>query len=796
MEKTVLLFILFSLGVSYSNNSQNKNIQGLKESVEIIRDSWGINHIYAKNQEDLFFAQGYTAAKDRLFQFEIWRRQATGSVAEILGERELARDIGTRLFKFRGNLEEELNHYHKDGSSIINAYTNGVNAYINEINKTPDDLPIEFQMLGIKPKLWTPEVVISRHQGLLGNSNDELQIARTVAAIGEEKAKELFWFHPKNPSLNLDLSIDKLGLNEPILDIYDAFREPIKFEREDLVVSYQNNEPFNNLELIQKNQEDSLSIGSNNWLVSGRLMKNGMPLMANDPHRGIANPSLRYMVHLVAPGWNVIGGGEPEIPGISIGHNDYGAWGLTVFRTDGEDIYVYDINPENAEEYLYKGQWLPMNKINEVISIKGKPDKTVSLYYTHHGPVTFIDKKRNKAYAMRCAWLEPGGAPYLASLRMNQASDWESFIEACKYSNIPGENMIWADIHGDIGWQAVGIAPVRKNFSGLVPVPGDGRFEWEGYLPILEKPNALNPKQGYFATANQNVTPKDYTNWDAIGFSWADPFRGDRIEEVLSEKKIFDIEDMRLLQVDEVSVPAKIITKFNHEMKLSGKYAEVLDLLKDWDHKLTSNSIPASIYNEWENQIKVLAKELFIPEIVKDYISNIQLKKIIDWLENPETRFKENPIQERIAFLEKSFTRAIDSLTKKVGADPTKWHYGQTLLKHVTIKHPLGESSNSETREFLNVGPLPRGGNAYTVGSTGSDYEQSSGASFRIIVPVGDWDKTIGTNSPGQSGNPKSNFYKNLFKPWAENTYFPVYFSKDLILLNTVEKVFLIPKSE
>jgi penicillin amidase len=356
--------------------------------------------------------------------------------------------------------------------------------------------------------------------------------------------------------------------------------------------------------------------------------------------------------------------------------------------------------------------------------------------------------------------------------------------------------MIWADIHGDIGWQAVGIAPVRKNFSGLVPVPGDGRFEWEGYLPILEKPNALNPKQGYFATANQNVTPKDYTNWDAIGFSWADPFRGDRIEEVLSEKKIFDIEDMRLLQVDEVSVPAKIITKFNHEMKLSGKYAEVLDLLKDWDHKLTSNSIPASIYNEWENQIKVLAKELFIPEIVKDYISNIQLKKIIDWLENPETRFKENPIQERIAFLEKSFTRAIDSLTKKVGADPTKWHYGQTLLKHVTIKHPLGESSNSETREFLNVGPLPRGGNAYTVGSTGSDYEQSSGASFRIIVPVGDWDKTIGTNSPGQSGNPKSNFYKNLFKPWAENTYFPVYFSKDLILLNTVEKVFLIPKSE
>ena len=212
--------------------------------------------------------------------------------------------------------------------------------------------------------------------------------------------------------------------------------------------------------------------------------------MANDPHRRIAVPSLRYMAHLVAPGWNVIGGGEPEIPGISIGHNEYGAWGLTVFRTDGEDLYVYDLNPENLNQYKYQDDWEDMSLIEETIKVKNHPEETVVLRYTRHGPVTYIDSTNFKAYAVRCAWLEPGGSPYLASLRMDQAKNWEEFRAACNYSHIPGENMIWADKKGNIGWQAVGIAPIRRNWSGLVPVPGDGRYEWDGYLPITDKPHS------------------------------------------------------------------------------------------------------------------------------------------------------------------------------------------------------------------------------------------------------------------------------------------------------------------
>ena len=236
------LLLLLSLFACKTTNS-NKNtitINGLKASVEILRDEWGINHIYAKNQQDLFFAQGYAAAKDRLFQFEIWRRQATGTVAEILGEREIKRDIGTRLFKFRGDMNKEMNHYHQDGVEIITAYTDGVNAYIDEILKTPDLLPVEFKILNIIPEKWTPEVVISRHQGLLGNVGLELQTGRAVAKLGIEKVKDLSWFHPKDPDLRIDPSINKELLFDDILELYNAYRKPVAFNESDVQPTYRN----------------------------------------------------------------------------------------------------------------------------------------------------------------------------------------------------------------------------------------------------------------------------------------------------------------------------------------------------------------------------------------------------------------------------------------------------------------------------------------------------------------------------------------------------------------------------
>ncbi len=792
----LIIFISCNEGREYDNQIQ---IQGLLDEVEVIRDEAGINHVYAGNQHDLFMAQGYCAARDRLFQFEIWRRQATGTVAEILGPRELNRDIGTRLFKFRGDMKREMQHYHPEGEAIINAYTEGVNAYINEMLENPDLLPVTFKALNIKPQEWTPEVVISRHQGLLGNIGTELTIGRAVAKLGPEKVKEYFWFHPKDPEIELDPSINGTLLFDDILALYNSYRSPLKFQPEDIIPAYRILSDSSKASADIENHKDNheqLWTGSNNWVVNPSLTANGHSYMANDPHRRLSIPSLRYMVHLSAPGWNVIGGGEPEIPGVSIGHNDFGAWGLTVFRTDGEDLYVYDLNPENLNQYQYQNDWEDMTVINEIIPVKNNENEYVELRYTRHGPVTYIDSLNYKAYAVRCAWMEPGGSPYLASLRMNQAENWEEFREACNFSNIPGENMIWADREGNIGWQAVGIAPVRKNFSGLVPVPGDGRYEWDGYLPIIQKPSINNPEKGFIATANQNVTPENYTHWDAIAYRWSDAYRGNRINEILGSGKKLSMEDMMKLQTDYLSIPARTLVPLLKNLPFNDYLtSKARKYLLDWDYVLDKGSIPAGIYIAWEKELQRKMFEYMPDPEAREVIANVQMTTLIRWILNPETKFGQEAESKRDNYLRGTFTTAVEGLSRRFGDNMASWQYGQDQYKHVKLIHPLGEVVNKKLQAQLNTPLMPRGGNQHTPGSTSGANNQTSGATFRIIVDVKDWDSSVGTNSPGQSGDPESRFYKNLFVPWAKDEYFPVYFSKHKIESVVFEKIKLIPKN-
>ncbi|MDL5047628.1 penicillin acylase family protein [Oscillatoria amoena NRMC-F 0135] len=765
-------------------NQTTLTVPGLKQPVEIIRDEHGVNHIFAQNQHDLFFAQGYAAAKDRLFQFEIWRRQATGTVAEILGEREIKRDIGARLFKYRGDLATELNHYHPQGEEIIRAFTEGVNAYIKETEHDPQLLPLEFEWLGIKPGYWTPEVVISRHQGLVGNVTDELDIARAVALLGEEKVKELRVFEPGEPDLTFDPAIDTSGLFENILELYTTYRRPVSFKPEDLM-AYANPSTTTYNFLAQTDEQALLEltnsaqhvIGSNNWVVSGKKSASGYPLLANDPHRALAVPSLRYMVHLHASGWNVIGGGEPTIPGISIGHNEHGAWGLTVFEIDSEDLMVYDLDPKNQNRYRYHGAWEEMKTIPDTIRVKGAADVYVNHPYTRHGPVTFIDTKRNKAYAVRCAWLEPGGAPYLASLRMDVAKTWEAFREACTFSHLPGENMIWADRQGNIGWQVVGIAPVRKNWNGLLPVPGDGRYEWDGYLPIKQLPNTFNPEKGFWATANENLVSGNYPHRDAVGWEWADSSRANRVNEVLASKEKFTVADMKKLQVDYLSLPARNLVPYLQPLEFENPTVDSLrNLLLHWDYVLSPTSVEAAVYVAWEREIIRMAHERFVPEQARGVIRYVPLKRIQEWLEN--NRAEPGGAH---SFLKSCFLNAFDNLNEKLGNTISHWQYGQPDYHHVLIKHPLSNAVNDSLRELLNCGPLPRGGNGFTPGMTGNGDNQTSGASFRMVTDLSDLNKTWFTNTPGQNGDIRSLFYKNLFQSWARDEYFTVFFSRDLI---------------
>ena len=484
------------------------------------------------------------------------------------------------------------------------------------------------------------------------------------------------------------------------------------------------------------------------------------------------------MAHLVAPGWNVIGGGEPEIPGISIGHNGIGAWGLTVFRTDAEDLYVYDLNPKNYREYKYKGEWKNFEIISESIAVKDKDDVNVELFYSVHGPVTFIDERRNKAYAVKNGWSEIGGSPYLASLRMDQAKSWEEYREACNYFNIPGENMVWADKYGDIGWQSVGIAPIRKTHSGLVPVSGDGNFEWEDYIEIIQKPGLFNPEKGYIATANQNVTPEDYERWDAIGYDWADPYRGDRVNGVLEDMDKFDMDDMINLQIDYFSIPSKQIIELSKGHIKNN--IEHYEKLSKWNNFLDKNSVEAGIYIEWQNQIYFEFIKEFVPKEVQKYVE-VQIYKVIEGISKMGDKQKSH-------FLDKTFDLAIKNLKEKYGTESSGWVYGQDNYKHVKIYHPLEKVVNDSIKEIIALKTYPRGGDGYTPGSTSNELNQESGGSFRVVINTKDWDNSFATNSPGQSGNPKSKFYKNLYEDWANDKYFPLLYSKNKILTNLSER--------
>ena len=799
-----LITATLSLGVHSSAQAPATSLQiaGLSQPVEILRDRWGINHIYAQNEADLFFAQGYAAAKDRTFQFEVWRRQATGTVAEILGRRELLRDRGARLHMFRGDMDDELNRYHPRGKAIIEAYVRGVNAYVAETERNPALLPIEFRMLGIKPGRWTPAVVISRHQALAGNLGEEVRSLRAIKATNIDVVRDLMNFQGGNPRFELDPAIDPKTFPDDVIAIYSAFRESVQFRPEDVLAEFRGGPPsqpaaasaFAEASADRSADRaaapdpagpfdldaDLRDIGSNNWVVAGTRTFSKFPIMANDPHRVIAAPSLRYWVHLNAPGWNVIGGGEPILPGVSIGHNEHGAWGLTIFGQDGEDLYVYDTNPANANEYRYRGAWEAMRVMTDSIPIKGEKAETVELKYTRHGPVLYEDRANRKAYALRAGWLEPGGAPYLASLRMNQARNWEEFRAATSFNNMPSENMVWVDRDGTIGWQAAGIQPIRRNWSGVLPVPGDGRYEWDGFLPITSLPSEVNPPHGFIATANNFLMPKDYQYKDLLQVTWSDPFRASRIEEVLGSGRKFNVAEMVRLQNDDLSVAARAITPLLRHVTLSNPAsARARDLLTTWDFVLDKDSVAAGVYSMWQRRLFANTREVVVPAALRKGGGNFgSTKRMIDWLQSPDGRFGANPTAGRDALVAKSMDEAVAELTKRFGPDMSAWKYGQERFHHALIRHPLSNAVNDATRARLQVGPLPRGGDGTTVSATGNGDNQTSGGSLKIIADTEDWDNSVGLNTPGQSGDPDNPHYRDLFELWARGQYFPVAYSR------------------
>jgi penicillin amidase len=374
---------------------------------------------------------------------------------------------------------------------------------------------------------------------------------------------------------------------------------------------------------------------------------------------------------------------------------------------------------------------------------------------------------------------------------MNGATDWESFRDACAYSHIPGENMIWADREGNIGWQVVGIAPIRKNWDGLVPVPGDGRYEWAGFLPIKELPTIYNPEKGFWATANENLVTADYPNRNAVGWSWADSSRANRVNEVLAQPKTHTPEEMMELQFDYYSKPASQLVPLLKNIKgAEPEQQRFIELLLSWNYRMEKNSVPAGLYMAWEKKLLENAYPLFVPEKVNAVVRSVPLRRVIGWIaaDAPE-------LNGRNQFLLRCLDDAVAHLLKKLGDDVGYWQYGQESYHHVFIKHPISELAPHSLRGILDCGPLPRGGSSSTPGVTGNSDNQSHGATFRMVADLSDWDRVMFSNAPGQSGDARSPYYKNLFSDWADDKHFPVFFTKFKIEQTAREKIMLVPQS-
>jgi penicillin amidase len=747
----------------------NLVVPGLKEPVKVLRDRWGVAHIYAKNQHDLFFAQGFVVAQDRLFQMEMWKRAGQGRLAEVLGPSAVPRDLNARLLRYRGDMKAEYESYSPDAAAILTAFADGINAEIRSLTaKSGPGLPIEFQLAGFAPEPWKPQDCLNRMAAfsVTGNAFSELRDAELISKLGVEKASAVLSLDPKvklDPAPGVDFS----GLSPSLLKNLIGSDARIEFPSDG-------------------------KQGSNDWTISGRLTSTGKPILANDPHRVVAVPSLRYIIHLVAPGWDVIGAGEPGLPGVAVGHNQHIAWGFTIFGLDQQDLYIEDLNPQDPLQYKTANGWARMRVEHDSIAVKGKPPVEVDLKFTRHGPVLWEDGKR--ALALRWVGAEPGTAGYLASLAVDRATNWNEFEGAMKRWKVPSENIVYADTAGNIGEHSTGLAPLRKNWTGLLPVPGApaggaGDYEWSGYVPNSELPHSFNPPGGFVATANHKMIPENYPY--NVGFEWAPPDRVHRIEEVISgirdSGKKITLEDMEKLQTDVVSLVARQLVRLLKESTPNPTPAA--RMMQGWDATLSRESGVAALYEVWLNELhKVAAKK----EGVDSFEDEWSLKNMIEDLSDPSPQvFGADAVAGRNQVLLQTLESAWKQTEQLLGTDPQKWSWGR--LHTMQFRHSLDRLPDGAT---LDLGPLSRPGDGNTVNATwvGKKFEQEGGASYREILDTADWDHSLAVNTPGQSGQPESPHYSDLLPLWDKGEYFPLLYSRKAVEKNARDRLMLAPK--
>jgi len=766
-----------------SVKQDNWQVKGLSAPAEIAIDHWGIPHIYAATQRDAYFLQGYNAARDRLWQIDLWRKRGLGLLAKSFGPAYVAQDRAARLFLYQGDMNAEWNAYAPDTRTVLEAFTAGINAYVAEVKAGAKPMPLEFGVTRSEPDTWRPEDVLRiRTHTLVSNVTSEVRRARIACAGGVDADELRTRLEPEGHKRVVPAGVDPCDVPADVLSDYVLATQQVSFTKsaEPQRASIDPDVELASLHEAQRQE------GSNNWVIAPSKTETGRPILANDPHRQLGVPALRYLVGLNAPGLSVIGASEPALPGISIGHNEDIAFGMTIFAMDQEDLYIYDVNPDDPNAYRYNGNWEKMRIQRQTIEVKGEAPREVELKFTRHGPVIKDDAGKKKAFAMRSVWWEVGGAGYFGATRLANAKTWDDFRAASNAWGAPPLNLVYADTKGNVGWSAVGRTPIRKNWDGLLPVPGDGRYEWQGFMAKDMLPSALNPKEGFFATANEYNLPKGYPAEERkISFEWTHRSRIDRIKEVLAGKAKHTLHDSMQLQGDAVSPQARRFVKVLQTVNVpdnNADLAKALNLLKGWDGKESVDSIAATIYEVWtDRHLGKAVVQKVTPAGARDLVGNGAIEPVLVYLEKPDKRLGADPTAARSAVIQESLTAALAEIRTLLGPDMNTWAWGR--LHVAKWEPPIAPLLDPQTRAQMTVGPLAAAGSGSTprAQTYRSDFTVSSGASIRLVMDVGAWDNSMAINTPGQSSDPNSAHYRDLFPLWVEGRYVPLAFSRPAV---------------
>lgn len=755
---------------------RQQSVQGLSAPIEIVDDALGIPHIRAESIPDAFFGQGYVVARDRLFQLDLSHRRELGRLAEVFGARFAPHDANARLFHYRGDLDAEMRRVPAEVLACARAYIAGINARIDEVVANPALLPLEYGILGIAPLKWDLRDLVLARGDASGNTGDEIRRAQ-LAALGMLELDAII--APLRPAWNMQVprGLDAAAVSEADLGVLRLGRLP--FAPEPPVP-----DPAASAERD--------NAGSNAWTVSPSRTSTGRPILANDPHLGIGGFSPRHVAHLTAPGLDVIGGGAPGLPGIMQGHTDRFAFGRTNFHIDQSDLFVLELHPNDPEQYRHEGGWKRFQRVEEAIAVKGGAPHRVTLRYSVQGPVISHDPARRRATALAAISMQPGGDGAFAMIAINLSKDWESLRKAFELHPSP-TNFHYADIDGNTGWQVIGFMPVRKQGEGLMPVPGDGRYDWTGMRNFSALPSEYNPAKGWFASANQNNLPADWPRDRIPAFSFRDPYRYIRITQMLSRPAKHSPADSVALQHDTLSLPAQqFLALLPRNPSAAARPA--VAMLRGWDARLDRDSGAAALFEMAWRDIGKRMLAAIVPERARALVTEIAPSVLLGLLAHPDSRMGPNPQAARDAMLDAALVSAWASARERLGPDPKAWRYG--ALHQVRIRHPLS-AIPAIAAAFPPIEGEGSGGDGYTVMArwlgSGPGWNVGGGASYLQVIDVGAWDNSLMLMLPGQSNDPRSPHYRDFYRPWAEGRMQKMPFSRAAVDASAAARTTLRP---